>query len=432
MVGVTDEQRRLPPHGSSVGEARRHVREVLDAAGLDEWLQAAQLAVSEVITNALVHAGTAMDLRVIVNERGLRVEVTDGNAHLPSPRDYVTTAATGRGLKLVGEVVDDWGAHPLGAGKVVWFEIWHPDVAGSLRGPTAPATDRTVGRSRSADALALELLNVPLLTHAAWQQHAASALRELLLVHLDDDVAAFETHAAASDALNVFFEQIPAPELRDEPGALMASATEPGVTEERLVLEVQQQSVPHFDALDQMLDEATVLADAGRLLTAPTQPEIRELRRWLCGQVRTQHRDLPPEPWAVPADPLPPSHPADFEWDSTAVSASSRTLLAADDTNRIAAVSRPALELLGYDDPADLVGHRLLRIIPWRYRQAHLAGFTLHLTNGRRPLLDQRVSVPVLRRDGSETQADMLVVSHSLPHGRRLFVAEFFPASPEA
>ena len=70
----------------------------------------------------------------------------------------------------------------------------------------------------------------------------------------------------------------------------------------------------------------------------------------------------------------------------------------ADDTDQIVVVSRHACELLGYQEPDQLQGRRLIAIIPARYHQAHLAGFTLHLTNGRSPLLGRTVVVPVSAR----------------------------------
>jgi PAS domain S-box-containing protein len=105
--------------------------------------------------------------------------------------------------------------------------------------------------------------------------------------------------------------------------------------------------------------------------------------------------------------------------------------VAADDSNRIVAVSPSATALLGYDHPADLVGHRLLDIIPPRYHQAHLAGFTLHLTNGRSPLLARPVTVPALRRDGSEVVVRLHVKAHQTAAGHRAFTATLTPAEPQ-
>ena len=112
-------------------------------------------------------------------------------------------------------------------------------------------------------------------------------------------------------------------------------------------------------------------------------------------------------------------------WDDSEVSEASTPRVAADDANRIVAVSPAALALLGYDDAALLVGRRLVSIIPERYHQAHVAGFTLHLVNGRRPLLGRLVRMPMLRKDGDEVEVMMRIVSRTMPEGRYLFFADF-------
>jgi PAS domain S-box-containing protein len=101
--------------------------------------------------------------------------------------------------------------------------------------------------------------------------------------------------------------------------------------------------------------------------------------------------------------------------------------VAADEANRIIAVSPAALELLGYDGPDDLVGSRIVAIVPERFRQAHIAGFTMYLLVGRKPLLERPVQVPALRRDGTETDVEMTVRVERVGEGRKVFVATLRP-----
>jgi PAS domain-containing protein len=262
--------------------------------------------------------------------------------------------------------------------------------------------------------------------HAAWQEHAAGLLRELLLTRLEEDVSAIDEHAAASAAMSVLFEQVPSPELGDEPEAIMATAVEPQVSAERVVLDLPQEAAADFDVLDEMLQIAVHMAEQGRLLSPPTQPEIGELRRWFCAQVREQAAGGTPDAWIAPIGNPPPPDPRTFHWDPASVTTSTRALVAADDTDRIVAVSPAALSLLGYARPQDLVGSRLICIIPTRYHQAHIAGLTLHLASGRGPLLGNRVAVPVLRADRTEQVIDLEIESRHLPDGRAVFVAELF------
>jgi anti-sigma regulatory factor (Ser/Thr protein kinase) len=412
--------RMLPALPSSAGEARRLLRDAMPEEASEESTDAAALALSEIVTNALVHAGTPMRLRVILAPSAVRVELADGSARLPLPREYSRAAGTGRGLHMVTEMVDQWGAHHDEDGKVVWFEI------------AEPARDQLVGgqilpRARPPRPThSVELSNVPLLIHAAWQEHAAGLLRETLLLRLEEEDNALDEHAAASAAMSLLFEQIPAPDLDDDPEAIMANALEPAVSAERVELELSEEAVADFEVLDEMLETGVTLAEEGRLLSAPTQPEIRAVRRWLCRQVRLQSNGGEPEPWTPPIGHPPPPNPRDLRWDTTSVTASTRALVAADDTNQIVAVSASALALLGYARAADLVGSRLICLIPTRYHQAHIAGFTLHLASGRAPLLGTRIAVPVLRADRTEQVMGLEIEAHHLSDGRSVFVAELF------
>ena len=414
--------RMLPALPSSAGEARKLLRDAMPEEVSEESSDAAALAISEIVTNALVHAGTPMRLRVILAPSAVRVELADGSARLPLPREYSRAAGTGRGLHMVTEIVDQWGAHHDEDGKVVWFEIaeTEPSAAPADAGQALP-------RPRpSQPAHRVELSNVPLLMHAAWQEHAAGLLRETLLLRLEEEADALDEHAAASAAMSLLFEQIPAPDLDDDPEAIMAHALEPAVSAERVELELSRESVADFEMLDQMLETGVLLAEQGRLLSAPTQPEIRAMRRWLCRQVRVQAHGGEPEPWTPPIGYPPPLNPRKLSWDPAVVDASTRALVAADDTNQIVAISPSALTLLGYARAADVVGSRLISLIPTRYHQAHIAGFTLHLASGRGPLLGTRIAVPVLRADRTERVMELQVEAQHLPDGRAVFVAELF------
>jgi anti-sigma regulatory factor (Ser/Thr protein kinase) len=428
-----DRYELLPPEAASAARARALVRHTLAAAGVDPtgadgWAEAAELAVSEVVTNALVHGGTPMGLRVRAGAAGLRVEVTDGNPHHPTVREYATLAGTGRGLTLLEESVDRWGVEQVpGDGKTVWFEIL-PDGRTSYADPGSDDEPVDVERPLAMEAL-VELRNVPLLMHAAWQEHASALLRDFLLVQLDDDPDAIERHAQASDALNVLFEQIPAPDLGEDPERLMATAVEPAVSLPVARLTVPHRSVPHFRELDLLMASAIAAATAGRLLVPPTQPEVQEMRAWLCDQVHGQVLDgRSPEPWEARTDPREPVDPVHYaDWDPREVTASERSLVATDERSVVIAASPAAVAFLGYADASALVGRRVIAIIPHRFRQAHIAGTTLHVVNGRSPLLGVRVRVPVLRADGTEDEADLLVEAHHRSAGRQLYLGELTP-----
>ena len=111
----------------------------------------------------------------------------------------------------------------------------------------------------------VRLLNIPLILHAVWQQHAAALLREYLLTALDDshEEEAVQVHASASDALALLSEHLPSPDLGDQPDRMLALARDPEWSAYDAVLPVPLGSVGHFAALGRALDDALVIAGFG-------------------------------------------------------------------------------------------------------------------------------------------------------------------------
>lgn len=121
---------QLPAELESAVVARRLVATAVSAWKLSDSVRHdAALAVSELVTNAVLHAGTSMHVVVRRLGRGIRIEVEDGNPHLPlveaaRPEDLLANRSmTGRGLALVAAVTEGWGSEPSAAGKVIWAEV---------------------------------------------------------------------------------------------------------------------------------------------------------------------------------------------------------------------------------------------------------------------------------------------------------------------
>jgi PAS domain S-box-containing protein len=134
--------------------------------------------------------------------------------------------------------------------------------------------------------------------------------------------------------------------------------------------------------------------------------------------------------WSIERETMRPSAAPMANDELTDIANSTESLIAADDKNQIVAVSESAGRLLGYDSTEQLVGQRLVAIIPPRFHQAHIAGFTLHLLVGRSPLLGREVDVPALRRDGTEVSVRLEVMSRSAHDGTALFVSRIRPVAP--
>lgn len=121
----------LPCEARSVGEARRFVTSTLAASGSpSDVVDAAELLVSELVTNAVLHARTPFDVAVAVSDDVARVGVTDRSTRVVARRRHTLESGTGRGLLLVEQVASSWGIDARTTGKTVWFEV-RPDAGES-------------------------------------------------------------------------------------------------------------------------------------------------------------------------------------------------------------------------------------------------------------------------------------------------------------
>lgn len=91
----------------------------------DEAIAAAELMISELVTNAVVHGGTPIRIDLHHREQPdlVRAAVTDGGEGQPVPRNPDEQDPHGRGLLIVRSLADDWGVAEYEAGKCVWFTL---------------------------------------------------------------------------------------------------------------------------------------------------------------------------------------------------------------------------------------------------------------------------------------------------------------------
>lgn len=86
---------------------------------------AAVVVVSELVTNAVQHAGERGQLRLELRVTGavLRLELADGSSVRPMAREIVDSDERGRGMHIVDVLTARWGVETHGAGKRVWVEL---------------------------------------------------------------------------------------------------------------------------------------------------------------------------------------------------------------------------------------------------------------------------------------------------------------------
>ena len=103
----------------SVQKARAFVVSTLAGWDADEYEWPALLVVSELATNAVLHAQTAYEVHLILEPDSLSIEVRDGSVLTPGRRRYADDATTGRGMRLVTDVSTGWDVEVVQTGKIV-------------------------------------------------------------------------------------------------------------------------------------------------------------------------------------------------------------------------------------------------------------------------------------------------------------------------
>ncbi|HYH51863.1 MAG TPA: MEDS domain-containing protein [Acidimicrobiia bacterium] len=124
-AGVPDEaERTFAANGRGPTDARRFVGEVLvgwDHPGLTDD---AAVIVTELATNAVLHARTEFTVTICRRPDGaIRVAVRDASLLPPRQRQAAPLDGSGRGLRLVEAMSAAWGAEPLADGKVIWADL---------------------------------------------------------------------------------------------------------------------------------------------------------------------------------------------------------------------------------------------------------------------------------------------------------------------
>ena len=372
---------------------------------LSEWslghlCDEAALLVSEVVTNSVLHAGGTIDLGVGRIDGGVRIEVRDRSATMPSPRSYAGDSVTGRGLEILDLTATNWGAELSEEGKVVWFEL----------GTTSPSKGQAAGLQPAPDAggFSVVFLGIPVALARATFDYGDALLRELALV-------AFAEGAGEPVTPLTVTPQLRLTEILD---ALLAATLE-GL--DRTDLRVQLPAGSASAALQRLalIDEANRISQDGRLLLPPSIPELAHCRRWMMSEIVAQASGGPASPWSPPEerDTAEPVDGLTVE-DEAILGADLEWTVVADQNNRIQFVGREAGALLGWD-PGALAGRRLTTLIPPSLRESHLVGFTRYQLTRSPVLMGRPVSVEALRRDGS-TVAVTLLLREMTPRDGRL------------
>lgn len=119
MTTTASWTREFPAEVGSPRAARRAAAAWVDSPCNGEFL----LCISELVTNAVLHARSPVQLHVMREGNTVRVRVHDNDPTIPVLRNPSVDATTGRGLYLLDRLASTWGVESETTGKVVWFTM---------------------------------------------------------------------------------------------------------------------------------------------------------------------------------------------------------------------------------------------------------------------------------------------------------------------
>ena len=281
----------------AAADARRWVSDICRRLERDDLVECAELGVSELVANAVLHASAPFKVRVRGTASHPRIEVIDGSTSPPVPPvplagdDLDLLLTFGRGLSMVAQCASAWGATIEAESKIVWFE---PAAQMSDEGGAEwviDTHDQSAPEPASAEAVEVRLLalDVPLYSSLARQYHELRReLRLLSLSHQSD-------YPLAGDLTSMFanFE-------RQFPGTFgdqVRSAEVDGLPRVDLTFPMMREAGQIFLTMTEMFDVADAFCRAERLLSMARTPAQRALQNWLLTEMVQQLNGATARPW---------------------------------------------------------------------------------------------------------------------------------------
>ena len=285
-----------------VQDARRWVVQTCLDIDRSDLLECAELGVSELVTNAVLHGADPIQVRVRGTREHPRVEVRDASIDgpiLPGPLgldpDDDLLLTFGRGLSIVARSSDAWGAEIEQDGKVVWFapaaEMAEDEgVAGVINTPAPGDLAHEV-----EDPVGVRILGVPLRLYVGFQQHFRELRREVRLLAIAHE-SDYPLAKALSDLFGTLEQQLRAGiGLSDMEGALSQQ-----VDVADLAVTMPREAAATLRNFVDLLDVADEFCRQERLLSLARTEEQREFQRWFLGEYIRQAAGAEPQPWIEP------------------------------------------------------------------------------------------------------------------------------------
>ncbi|MFC6286413.1 ATP-binding protein [Nocardioides sp. GCM10027113] len=290
----------LGPGPSGASRARTWVAEVCRDAGRPDLVECAEMGVSELVTNALLHGDEPITVRVRGTREHPRIEVGDASCEPPEMPGAATLGdedevllTFGRGLDIVSRCSDAWGVEIEEDGKVVWFS---PAAAmredGGAVGVVTGDPDPSVDRESATDLIQVEVLDVPMRAFVDFQNHYRELRREVRLLAL----AHHGEYPLAQDLTQMFatLDRV----LREGIDRRQRDAVlHAGEEQADLVVVTSRAVAGRIGRFLELLDLADEFCRQERLLSLARSPEQRAFQQWFLGEFVRQHAGEEPQPW---------------------------------------------------------------------------------------------------------------------------------------
>jgi anti-sigma regulatory factor (Ser/Thr protein kinase) len=281
----------------AAADARRWVGDVCERLERPDLVECAELGVSELVANAILHAAAPYKVRVRGTASHPRIEVVDGSPRPPVPPapaegdDLDLLLTFGRGLSMVAQCAVAWGATIESDGKIVWFEP-APEMtdAGSVEW-VIDHHDRHAPEPTSEGAVDVRLLGIDVPLYASLRRQYHELRRELRLLSLSHQ----SDYPLAGDLTSMFanFE-------RQFPDAFRQQINEAearGLPRVDVAFPMVREAGPIFVTMTEMFDVADAFCRAERLLSMARTPRQRALHNWLLTELVHQLDGAPAQPW---------------------------------------------------------------------------------------------------------------------------------------
>lgn len=305
----------LPASPPSVRLARTWVSKVLEEIGREDLVDAAQLGVSELVTNALLHSQPPLSVRVRGTIDHPRIEVVDSSpvppqrapiAPEPADVDDFNLTTFGRGLDLVAMMSRRWGsdlAHD-GRSKSVWFEPsglshFETHLEGEIFDFDLEFADGPL--ITEGPRIAVILLRVPARLFGEMRRYHFEVRRELRLLAM----TAPDDYPLATEITAVFVQADR--ERRSSSGvSRLDQAIADGLETVDLEYSVPASTPATMAKIRELLDEVYRALAQEHLLALRPPDVLLDLQTWYFTEFERQGNGVAPQPWTGPTS-MPPA-----------------------------------------------------------------------------------------------------------------------------